>query len=674
MSSCIIGTAGHIDHGKTELIKALTGRDTDTMQEEKARGITIDLGFTYFDLPGNLRAGIIDVPGHEKFLPNMLAGVCGMDVVLLVIALDEGIKPQTLEHMEILTRLDVRRGIVVLTKLDCVDREWVELMEEEIAAALENTVFAGWERIKVSSIRGDGIEELKQRILVLSAEAKQNRNTEGTFRMPVDRILSLEGRGTVIAGTVLEGRIREGEKIEIYPTGKYARIRSIQSHGENIACAEAGQRAALLVAGMKKEEFARGNVAAAPGTLKLSERLDVRLMLAKNTDRVVKNRMRVHLHIGTGQVLCRILLFGCEELKAGESGYAQLLLEDVVAVGKRDRFVIRFYSPLETIGGGSVLDECPEKHKRSDKDVLARMERLEENKGEQILVDTICNSRDRMLRREELEAYLQEILKQAEDPGNREYLSIQGGSETKKEIEMKTETDKTAEKIIDTAEKIIYTADGTIIWRLRGKKTDYFASADNLELWHDWTVKWLEPYRKKHPYQNRIPKHILKKEVFPKWDSAGFDIFLKYEEMRNRICIGPETIFCFEYPIIKDQRFEKIRENLICRLSQARFRFTDIRELCPEDMPKEMYQEIVRTLEEEGELVQISDVFYTTASLAQEIAERVETYFQEHEVLTYTALKDMLETTRRSVRELAAYLDAQNITAPCGKETERRKG
>lgn len=667
MSSCIIGTAGHIDHGKTELIKALTGRDTDTMKEEKARGVTIDLGFTYFDLPGSLRAGIIDVPGHKKFLPNMLAGVCGMDVVLLVIALDEGIKPQTLEHMEILSQLDVRCGIVVLTKLDRVDREWAELMEEEIAAALEDTPFAGWERMKVSSVLGDGIEELKNWISELAVEAKQNRNTEGTFRMPVDRILSLEGRGTVIAGTVLEGRICEGEKIEVYPTGKCVRIRSIQSHGENIACAEARQRAALLVSGMKKEEFARGNVAAAPGTLKLSEKLDVKLTLAENTDRVVKNRMRVHLHIGTGQALCRIQLFGCEELKAGESGYAQLLLENAVAVRKKDRFIIRFYSPPETIGGGIVLDECPKKHKRSDENVLARMERLEENKGELILINTICNSRDRMLRREELEPYLQEIMEQTEGAENKEYLSIQGGAEREKEIEKRTETDK-------TAEKVIYKADGTTIWKLPGKKTDYFVSEDNLELWHDRIVKWLETYRKKHPYQNRISKRILKKEVFPKWDSADFEIFLKFEEMRKRICVGQETFFCPEYAMIRDQRFEKIREMMLCRLSKARFQFADIRELCPEDMPKEMYQEIVGTLEDEGELVQISDTFYTTAPLAQEIAERVEIYFQEYDVLTYTALKDMLETTRRSVRALAAYLDSQNITAPCGKETERRKG
>lgn len=623
MKNCIIGTAGHIDHGKTELIRALTGRETDTLKEEKVRGISIDLGFTYCDLPNGIRAGIVDVPGHEKFLSNMLAGVCGIDLVLLVIALDEGIKPQTLEHMEILSQLQVKQGIVVLTKLDCVEQEWAELMEDEIAEGLQGTVCALWPRVRVSSKTGEGIERLKQLLAEESGSCKKERNRMAAFRMPIDRVFSLEGRGTVIAGTVLEGKICPEERVEIYPTGKCVRIRGIQSHGDEIACACAGQRAALLVAGIKKEEVQRGHVAAAERTLRLSERLDVKIRMAKDTKRKIKNRMRLHLHIGTCQCVCRVVLFGCEELKAGEEGYAQLLLEEPLAVKKRDLFILRFYSPLETIGGGIVLDECARKQKRSDAGVTVRLAQMEEGKNEQLLLGAIKAAGDRLLCMEELTACI--------------------GLDVEMTVEM-----------ISGGE-----INGVHI--LEGKRTKYVTSESQLNRWERQSMEWLEEYRKVHPYQSEIPKAALQKAVFPKWDKERFEVVFHFFS---------SPIF----PVQKDERFWKIREYLLQQLNKARFQFLKIGELCPKKLSEEQYRELIGTLVNEGELVHISEDYYTTSELIREAIEQTEIYFQEHEVLTYTVLKNLLGTTRRSVKALVSYFDIVKITKPAGGETERVKG
>lgn len=638
MEHIIIGTAGHIDHGKTTLIRRLTSRDTDTTKEERQRGISIDLGFTYFDLPDGIRAGIIDVPGHEKFLPNMLAGVCGMDMVLLVIALDEGVKPQTLEHMEILSQLNVEQGIVVLNKLDCVEAEWADLMEEEVKERLSGTPFSSWRRIRVSAVRGDGIETLKREIADQAGRKKKNYQVSRPFRMPVDRVLSIEGRGTVLTGTVLEGVIHSGDEIEIYPEKRHVRIRSIQIHGETAACVEAGQRAALLVSGVKRGDVFRGNIAAAPETLKPAERLDVKLTLSRNTDRKIKNRTRVHLHTGSGQMLCRIVLLDCEELERGRSCYAQLVLEERTAVKKGDRFIVRFYSPVETIGGGIVLDECAKKHKRMDESVLQRLKQMEENKTEQVLYDLICSVKKGIPSQEKLEA---------------EY----GGD---------------AQEFADLLDLLRKDNTETIV--IKEKKREFFVWKKNLENHTRQIAERFEEERKIHPYRKWIPQNILKQGRFREWDKEEFSVLINYMVQNKQLCQKKSFYFCPEVPVVKDRRFERVEDFLLRRLEQARFQFVDFRELCPSGIPEDMYRDILEVLTEEEKLVQISEEFYTTAELEREAVELVKHYFQENEVLTYTTLRDLLETTRRSVRPLVAYLDGQKITRPCGKETERRKG
>ena len=376
MNNIIIGTAGHVDHGKTCLIRALTGIETDRLREEKKRGITIELGFAYLDLPDGGRAGIIDVPGHEKFVRNMLAGAGGIDLALLIVAADEGVMPQTVEHLGILSLLEIQHGIIVLTKIDTVDEEWRELVAEDIRQQVQGTFLQDAPLIPVSSYTGEGIEELRQEIF-RQIEKLGGKKLDTPFRIPVDRVFSMEGFGTVITGTMIEGKLQEGAEVMLYPGEKLGKVRNIQVHSRSVDTAYAGQRVAVNFSNLKKTEIQRGDVVAPPGSMHTTMMVDVRLNMLKEADRSIKNTSRLHFYHGSREVLCKAVLLEQEALEPGQSGYAQLRLEETVALKAGDHFVVRFYSPLETVGGGVVLDPSPQKHKRGDAAVLESLAILE---------------------------------------------------------------------------------------------------------------------------------------------------------------------------------------------------------------------------------------------------------------------------------------------------------
>ncbi|MBE6907966.1 MAG: selenocysteine-specific translation elongation factor [Ruminococcaceae bacterium] len=371
MKCLLFGTAGHIDHGKTALIKALTGMDTDRLEEEKRRGITIDLGFAHMDIPEGT-AGIIDVPGHEKFIKNMLAGAGALDLVLMVVAADEGVMPQTKEHLAILELLGTLRGLVVLTKCDMVDEEMMELAAGDVREAFAGTFLESAPVFPVSCKTRAGIPALREAICDLSRTIPEH-SCKRPFRMAVDRVFTLDGFGTVATGTVLDGTVCEGEEVELCPGGKTVRIRTLQSYGRQAQTVFAGQRAALNLARVKQDELSRGDFLAAPGTQKAVMLLCVKLTLLKESARTVKSGTRLHLHLGAACVLCRVSLAETESLSAGETAYAQLRLETPVCAFTGDRFVVRFYSPLETIGGGIVLDARPKRQKRLDRAAVERL-------------------------------------------------------------------------------------------------------------------------------------------------------------------------------------------------------------------------------------------------------------------------------------------------------------
>jgi len=363
MKSIIVGTAGHIDHGKTALVKALTGIDADRLQEEKRRGITIDLGFAHMDLPApngeTLRLGFVDVPGHERFVRNMLAGVGGMDLVLLVIAADEAIKPQTREHFDILQLLGVRRGITVLTKSDAVDAETLDVVRLEVEEFLRGTFLdKPNSMIAVSSLTGAGLDELKRAMAAAVAEV-QPRDSNAIARLPIDRVFTMKGFGTVVTGTLVAGTIRREDELAVFPTGRQVRVRGVQVHGEMTEKAVAGQRTALNLAGASTEDLSRGMTLAPPATFETTRRVDVSLRLLASAPRPLKSRARVHFHSYTMETVAEVLLHGTKQIAPGEEAFARLKLPDAVLVFPGDRFILRQFSPVVTIGGGVVLDSAP---------------------------------------------------------------------------------------------------------------------------------------------------------------------------------------------------------------------------------------------------------------------------------------------------------------------------
>lgn len=366
----IIGTAGHIDHGKTWLVKALTGTDTDRLAEEKKRGITIENGFAFLKLPNGEEAGIIDVPGHEKFIKNMLAGAGGIHIAMLVIAADEGVMPQTREHLDILSLLGIRRGVVVITKGDL---EWKPGLREEIQMFVAGTFLEKAAVVVTSAVDGRGIEDLRRILWQMCLEETQGgdyaqRNASvNSFRLPIDRVFSLKGFGTIVTGTLLDGALDMDSSAMLYPKAQLVKVRGIQVHGQNVSRAFPGQRVAVNLAGIGKEEISRGEILAAADSMESTMMADVKLRLLKSGHRSLKSGARVHLYHGAAELICKVILLDREVMKTGEEAVAQLRMEQQTAMKAGDHFVIRFYSPVETIGGGVVENPNALKRKRRRK-------------------------------------------------------------------------------------------------------------------------------------------------------------------------------------------------------------------------------------------------------------------------------------------------------------------
>ena len=358
MPSLVLGTAGHIDHGKSTLVKAITGVDPDRLAEEKERGITIELGFAQLSLPSGRTMGVVDVPGHERFVRQMVAGATGIDVVLLVVAADDGIMPQTREHLAIIDLLGIPRGVVAITKADLAEPDWLELVAGEVRELVRGTSIDGAPVVPVSARSGAGLPELLATLDEVAAEAEARHSTL-PLRLPVDRVFTIAGAGTVVTGTLWSGSAKRDDQVELMPGGKRGRIRSVQMHGAQVEKAGAGNRVALNIVGLDKDEISRGDIVAEPGTLTVTDRFDARVTYLGSESKPFESGARVHVHHGTREVLGRVLLMDAEALQPGESGLAQLRLEEPLAPRYDDRFIIRSYSPMWTIGGGVVLDVLP---------------------------------------------------------------------------------------------------------------------------------------------------------------------------------------------------------------------------------------------------------------------------------------------------------------------------
>jgi selenocysteine-specific elongation factor len=391
MKHLILGTAGHVDHGKTSLVKALTGIDTDRLKEEKARGITIELGFAHLELPGGIRFGIVDVPGHEKFVRAMVAGVGGMDLVMLVIAADEGVMPQTREHLDILRLLGVRSGLVALTKRDLVDREWLELVTEEVRDFVAGSFLEGAPIVPVSSRSGAGLDDLRAELVRLANSVDEKRR-EGSFRLPVDRVFTVAGFGTVVTGTLLSGEIRVGDELELLPSGREGRVRGIQAHGAKSEQGQAGQRLAVNIQGIDLDQAHRGDVVAPRGLFRATRAVDVRLDYLASAPRELKHRATLRLHSATCEVPAQVILLDRDTLQPGESAFVQLRLKEPALLLSGDSYILRMSSPATTVGGGIVLDPFPPRRRRRNSEALELLDAFGQEEHQRTIALIIAQS------------------------------------------------------------------------------------------------------------------------------------------------------------------------------------------------------------------------------------------------------------------------------------------
>ena len=632
MKNIIIGTAGHIDHGKTALIRALTGKETDRWEEEKRRGITIDLGFTYFDLPSGDRAGIIDVPGHEKFVNNMLAGVIGMDLVMLVVAADEGMMPQTREHVDIMSQLGVDKSIVVLNKCDLVDNEWKELVKEEIKEELVGSVFENAKIIEVSAITGEGIDDLVKEIVNMTQDELTAKDINTIARLPIDRSFSISGFGTIVTGTLISGSIKKDDELEIYPTGKKAKIRSIQVHGKDVKECFAGQRSAINISNLKKDEIKRGYVLAPPNSLEDTMMLDVKLNVLNSSNRILSNRCRLHLFTGTSEVLCRAVLLDVEEAGPGDSCYAQLRLEEKIAVRRGDKFIVRFYSPLETVGGGVILDANPTKKTPFNKAQLEEVKRKEEGSHTDI-VELLVKKHPEMITIKEI--------------GKLTGLSLEEVNECINELK--------EENLVLTYEM---------------KKDIYvYHSSEEMRLKRE-TLEFIKNFHNENPYKFGVGKSLLKTKLYPKIKQNVFDQIIYKFICENEIKKYKEYLSLSDFEINKDKTFQSVEKTLVNTYKKAEFDFVRLNEI-NFNADENIVRDILNVLIDEEKIVKINDEMFTLKSLMDKAEIVVREKLEKDNLVTISGLRDALNTSRKSAKPILEYFDNMKITRKNGAESER---
>ncbi|MDR1801951.1 MAG: selenocysteine-specific translation elongation factor [Lachnospiraceae bacterium] len=638
MKHIIIGTAGHIDHGKTTLIKALTGRNTDRFEEEQRRGITIDLGFTWFDLPSGDRAGIIDVPGHERFIANMTAGVVGMDLVLLVIAADEGIMPQTREHMDILGLLGIEKSIVVLNKCDLVDEEWLELMEEDIREGLRGTFLEEAPIVRVSAATKEGLPRLIEIIDETAKSDVKEKDTKTIPRLPVDRVFSLSGFGTVVTGTLISGTISSDDTLQAYPGGQMCKIRSIQVHSSDVKEAFAGQRVAINLSNIKKSELSRGAVLAPPHSMKNTDLLDVKLKVLPTSVRVIEHNIRLHLFTGTSEILCRAMILDKDVIGPGEEGFAQLRLEEETAVKKGDRFIVRFYSPMETIGGGVILEPNPKFKKRFREDIIAELQNKESGSLSDIVLLHVRNYAKTMVSIAELAKLTA--------------FTVDEVSAAVSELENEGRV-----LVFDLKKD-------SFVWAI----TDYEVAKKSI-------TDTMTDYEKCYPYRYGMKKAEIQTRLFSGMKPVLSDLVLEKmssPKSDNKVLEKEdEYIHTVGYTILRDERFLKAKNLILEKTGEAGYDFIRFSEI---EFPKEVLpiaEDVLAVLIKEGIIIRVADDMITLSTLMDAAKDKISTHLEKESLITIAQVRDMFNTSRKSAKPILEYMDGIKITKKLGAESER---
>lgn len=625
MDNIIIGTAGHVDHGKTCLIKALTGVDTDRLEEEKRRGITIELGFTEMPNDKGISVGIIDVPGHDKFVRNMLAGIGGIDLVILVIGADEGVMPQTVEHFQITKLLNIKKGVIVITKMDLADEEWLELVKEDAKALVLGSFMEGAPIIPVSSYTGENIQLLKEILLSMAADIGGRKEDYELLRLPIDRVFTIEGFGTVITGTLVEGRCRIGEEVAIYPKNKIAKIRNIQVHGKMVEEAKAGQRTAINLTNIKKQEISKGNVIAYKNSLKPSMMVDVKLKVFDNCKRTLENGSRLHVYYGAAEALCKVILLDKEVLERGEEGYAQLRMEEEIALKKDDRFIVRFYSPVETIGGGIILDANPTKHKRHRENIINTLRTKELGSREDLLELAILEDSRNMV--------------------NVDNVAREIGL-TRDELHEEMEKLKARDVVLEVMPEIFIHVD--FLEKVRGKAVVI------TEKYHKSNP--LSPGMKKEEFRDKFQSAIFVKDA--KAIDPLINVLLKSKVLREK----GNLISNFAFEIIYSKEQKNLRRAIEERYEKSGFEMPELEDIMEMAKDKAMIKQIIDGLKDDGILEKISYKYYINQKYWHKAVEIALEEIKKNGSLTLGEFRDKLDTSRKFAVIILEAFDERKIT------------
>ncbi len=618
-----LGTAGHIDHRKSALVKALTGIDPDRLEEEKRRGMTIDLGFAHLDLPSGRRVGIVDVPGHEGLIKNMLAGAAGIDLVLLVVAADEGVMPQTREHLDILRLLDVRRGVVALNKVDLVDDPaWLLLVEEDLSRLTAGSFLEGAPVVPVSARTGQGLERLVAEIDRL-LDTVDPRPADGPVRLPIDRGFTMPGFGTVVTGTLWSGRVRPGDMLEVLPGGLAVRVRHVERHGQRMAEVVAGSRAALNLAGVEREVLERGMVLATPGTLTAAVQLDVRVR-ALPAAPPLPHLARLRLHLGTGEAFCRLALLDRDRLGPGEEALAQVRLERPIVAVRGDRFVLRRVSPLATLGGGEVISVNPPRRRRGGQ-AVAEIAALSTADRDTLVQAAIAARGLAGAALEELAPVVAQRPEAVAEVAAR--LIAQG-------------------RVIQIRERLF---DGAAVERVTGRVQELLAEA-----------------HREVPWRLGVPREELKTRAAPGADDRLFAAILERLLAAGTVGVTRGLVHLGTHRPAFTPEEEGLRRAILHALKEGRFSPPALEEVSARLGSGPAFTRMAQSLLEEGAMVEVAPGIVFAAEVVEEVARRVVAQVEATGEVTVAQLRDALGTSRKFALALLEYFDGIRLTRRLG--------
>ncbi len=636
MKQIILGTAGHIDHGKTSLIKAVTGIDTDRLKEEKLRGITIELGFAWLDLPSGQRVGIVDVPGHEKFVKNMVAGATGIDVVALIIAADEGVMPQTKEHLDICKLLDVKHGLAVVTKIDMVDDEWLELVTDDVQSFLKGSFLEGAPIVQVSSLTGDGLPEFLN-VLETLCQAVPERSSKGLFRLPVDRVFTMKGFGTVITGSLVSGNVRVGETIMIYPSGIQSKVRGIQVHNQSVDQATASMRTAINFQGLERAAIKRGDVLGGVDTLKPSYMVDVVLDYVGFDKKPFKNRSKVRFYTGTSEILGYAILLDRDELARGESVVAQFRLEMPLAVVKDDRFVIRSYSPIRTIGGGRIINPVPRKHKRFRESVVVDLKHLAESSPREIIGYHVKESNLQGVA-------FSDLIVMTNIP--------------QKELEQEVQ-DLLSKKVIVQVDR----------------ENRIFVHGSVFEGLRQEIVRILGAHHKEHPLKSGMVKEVLKSKLPRGLGSRLFNLLVQEVTKANTVVQEKEMMRLSGHKIALQADQKDMRHKIEQAYLEAGLQPPSFKELADSAGQHAGHMgDVLGHMLDDGVLIKVKEGLYFHKIVIKALKDKLVSFLQANGEITTPQLKEITGVSRKYMIPLIEYFDDTKVTIRVGDVRRLREG